>query len=103
MRMQKKRVKNHIFRIQNSNATIVEDSNLIQASAIEFFQNLLKVKQCDLSKVNSSFIPQIITTDDNNFLCAIPTFQEVKDVVFAIDKDNVARPDGFSSLFYQHY
>ncbi|EOY25449.1 Uncharacterized protein TCM_016755 [Theobroma cacao] len=39
---------------------------------------------------------------DCGLIDAAPSLKEIKDVVFNIDKDSVAGPDGFSSLFYQH-
>ncbi|KAL0329200.1 UNVERIFIED_CONTAM: hypothetical protein Sradi_4906700, partial [Sesamum radiatum] len=34
-------------------------------------------------------------------ICNIPTQEEIMDIVFSIDKDSVAGPDGFSSVFFQ--
>ncbi|EOY19200.1 Retrotransposon, unclassified-like protein [Theobroma cacao] len=99
--MQKKRVRNSIFKIQDSEGTLMEEPGLIESSAVEFFENLLKAENYDLSRFKAEFIPQMLSDADNNLLCAEPQLQEVKDAVFAIDKDSVVGPDGFSSFFYQ--
>ncbi|WRX14697.1 Reverse transcriptase domain - like 10 [Theobroma cacao] len=99
--MRKKRVRNNIFRIQDSEGNVYEDSPYIQNSAVEFFQKLLRAEQCDISRFDFSLIPRTISITDNESLCAAPSLKEIKDVVFNIDKDSVAGPDGFSSLFYQ--
>ncbi|EOY02236.1 Uncharacterized protein TCM_011923 [Theobroma cacao] len=102
LRMRKKRVRNNIFRIQDSEGNIYEDPQYIQNSAVQYFQNLLTAEQCDFSRFDPSLIPRTISITDNEFLCAAPSLKEIKEVVFNIDKDSVAGPDGFSSLFYQH-
>ncbi|WRX16205.1 Reverse transcriptase domain - like 10 [Theobroma cacao] len=102
MRMRKKRVRSHIFRIQYQEGNVTEEPHLIQNSAVDFFQKLLKAEHCDLSRFDSSIIPRIISTTENDFLCAAPSLQEVKKAVFSINKDSVAGPDGFTSFFYQH-
>ncbi|EOY31736.1 Uncharacterized protein TCM_038852 [Theobroma cacao] len=100
--VQKKRIKSHIFKIQQSDGEWVEDPAAIKASTVEFFSSLMKKEQCDLTRFNSSIISTLVSATDNNFLCAALTIQEVKEAVFAIDKDSIAEPDGFSSFFYQH-
>ncbi|EOY06956.1 Uncharacterized protein TCM_021518 [Theobroma cacao] len=102
LRMRKKRVRNNIFRIQDSKGNVYEDPLYIQNSAVEFFQKLLRAEQCDISRFDFSLIPRTISITDNDFLYAAPSLKEIKEVVFNNDKDSVASPDGFSSLFYQH-
>ncbi|WRX16202.1 Reverse transcriptase domain - like 10 [Theobroma cacao] len=102
MRVQKKRMKNYIFRIENNDGSIVEDQKLLKSTAVDYFANLLQADSSDNTKFNASLIPCLLTDHDNDLLCAVPTMSEVKEAVFGIDKDSVAGPDGFSSLFYQH-
>ncbi|WRX25707.1 Reverse transcriptase domain - like 10 [Theobroma cacao] len=100
--MKKKRVRSHVFHIQDSEGNVFDDLQSIQNSAIDFFHNLLQAKNCDISRLDPSLIPRIISSADNDFLCAAPSLQEVKEAVFNINKDSVASPDGFSSFFYQY-
>ncbi|WRX28178.1 Reverse transcriptase domain - like 10 [Theobroma cacao] len=100
--MRKKRVKSHVFQVQDSEGNVFDDIHSIQKSATDFFRNLMQAKNCDNSRFDPSLIPRIISSTDNEFLCAAPSLQEVKEAVFNINKDSVAGPDGFSSLFYQH-
>lgn len=37
----------------------------------------------------------------NNSICDIPTKNEIRNVVFSLNKDACAEPDGFSAHFYQ--
>ncbi|EOY06959.1 Uncharacterized protein TCM_021521 [Theobroma cacao] len=59
MRMKKKRVRGHIFRIQDQEGNIFEEPSLIKNSAVDFFQNLLKAENCDLSS-HLSFADDIV-------------------------------------------
>ncbi|EOY34749.1 Uncharacterized protein TCM_042329 [Theobroma cacao] len=61
MRMKKKRVRGHIFRIQDQEGNIIEEPSLIKYSAVDFFQNLLKAENCDLSRnMNRSLASRLI-------------------------------------------
>lgn len=100
--IRKERIWNHIFKIRNSNGNMIEDPSFIQNSAMDFFSNLMQLKEHDISMFNSSLISFIIFTNDNNFFRAIPTLQEIRETVFDIDKNSVAGSDGFSLLFYRH-
>ncbi|KAL2228003.1 UNVERIFIED_CONTAM: hypothetical protein Sindi_1780000 [Sesamum indicum] len=41
-----------------------------------------------------------LTNEDRCFLCAMPTMAEVREVVFCIEPESVAGPDGFGAIFY---
>ncbi|KAK2655736.1 hypothetical protein Ddye_008788 [Dipteronia dyeriana] len=47
-------------------------------------------------------IPQLVTDNDNENLCRIPSFAEIKDTVYSMDPNSAPGPDGFSGSFYQH-
>ncbi|WRX25598.1 Reverse transcriptase domain - like 10 [Theobroma cacao] len=101
MRVKKKRIKSHIFKIQNSDGSWIEEPDAVKSSAVEFFSSLMKKEPCNMSRFDAPLIPAIISDSDNLSLCADPTREELKEAVFNIDKDSVAGPDGFSSYFYQ--
>ncbi|KAK0598052.1 hypothetical protein LWI29_031129 [Acer saccharum] len=61
-----------------------------------FLSESSEVETCDIS----GLIQRQISNDDNDFLCSIPTKEEVKRVVFSIPKDSSPGPDGFGSKFY---
>ncbi|KAK6796405.1 hypothetical protein RDI58_004106 [Solanum bulbocastanum] len=45
-------------------------------------------------------IPKIITLEQNREMTRPPTEEEVKEVVFSLNKDSVCGPDGFSGEFF---
>jgi hypothetical protein len=48
-------------------------------------------------------IPKLITDDVNALMTILPSHQEIKAAVFALNKDSAPGPDGFSAFFFQQY
>ena len=46
-------------------------------------------------------VPHLVTGEENDLLVAIPSEDEVKQVVFAMNSHSSPRPDGFTGLFYR--
>ncbi|KAK0580059.1 hypothetical protein LWI29_035797 [Acer saccharum] len=61
-----------------------------------FLSESSEVEACDIS----GLIQRQLSNDDNDFLCSIPTEEEVKRAVFSIPMDSSPGPDGFGSEFY---
>lgn len=93
-------VKSWIGSIHYEGENYTEQQGIAQ-SAVKFFQNLLTAEHTVPSERLLDFIKPVISSQDGDYLCTLPTMTELKDVVFSIHKDSVAGPDGFSSLFFQ--
>ncbi|KAL2526290.1 Reverse transcriptase domain-containing protein [Abeliophyllum distichum] len=79
----------------------VENEDEIQKSAVDYFQKILtKEDTKDDTEIFES-IPNIISSNDNRSLNALPSVEKVKEVVFSLDKDSAVGPDEFSGIFYQ--
>ncbi|KAL6493349.1 hypothetical protein OROGR_033108 [Orobanche gracilis] len=76
--------------------------DLIQDSAISHFSNLFANEPTDLDLFNHDILFDSIGDSVNDTLCARPSLDEVKNVVFGMDGDSVAGPDGFNAKFFQH-
>ncbi|KAF9603525.1 hypothetical protein IFM89_036798 [Coptis chinensis] len=50
-----------------------------------------------------NLIPNLVTVEDNATLSAMPTKDEVRDVVFAMDANSAPGPDGFQGIFYHTF
>jgi hypothetical protein len=48
-------------------------------------------------------IPSLVTDDINAVLTVLPSHSEIKNAVFALNKDSAPGPDGFGAFFFQHY
>ncbi|GAA0164582.1 hypothetical protein LIER_20178 [Lithospermum erythrorhizon] len=81
----------------------INDKDSIADSAIKYFQSAftggIEVENEDQLM---DLIPNLVTTEQNEMLMANPSIQEVKDVVFQMDKNSAAGPDGFNGVFFQH-
>ncbi|KAL0329011.1 UNVERIFIED_CONTAM: hypothetical protein Sradi_4887800 [Sesamum radiatum] len=74
---------------------------MVQESAVRYFEDVLgTTEQCDLNSLED-LIPRMLDDTMAANMCQIPTIDEVKNVVFDLDLDSVAGPDGFNALFYQ--
>ncbi|XP_019425141.1 PREDICTED: uncharacterized protein LOC109334024 [Lupinus angustifolius] len=48
-------------------------------------------------------VPSLVTDDDNEMVTKMPSNDEIKSAVFAMNGDGAPGPDGFSGCFYQHF
>ncbi|KAL0289913.1 UNVERIFIED_CONTAM: LINE-1 reverse transcriptase [Sesamum radiatum] len=98
--VKKKRIKSTIHRIREGNQEITHPDR-IRDSAASYFENLLAGQGVQPSTTYLPFQFSKIPEEIGNNLCSIPSVEDIRETVFSIDKDSVAGPDGFSSLFYQ--
>ena len=67
--------------------------------AVRYFSLLFSAKPTDPWDV-SSIIPKWPEPSDSELLETVPTLEEVRHVVFSMDGDSSASPDGYSSKFF---
>lgn len=96
-----RRSQNWISRIRDHNGGWIEDPETIKSSAVSFFADLFGPGDAcvPLGPIAAHF--PVIDKLDNDSLVAMSSLQEVKDVVFQLDTQSAAGPDGFGALFYQ--
>ncbi|KAI0522466.1 hypothetical protein KFK09_004845 [Dendrobium nobile] len=86
----KKRVRNHIFKITNANGCILEEEEAILQSE-------------DINQegtLNPYIVSCGISDTDNLHLSMVPSEDEVWKVMQAMNGDSVAGPDGFTTTFF---
>ncbi|KAL0404253.1 UNVERIFIED_CONTAM: hypothetical protein Sradi_2066100 [Sesamum radiatum] len=79
----------------------ITNPDQIRDSAASYFENLLSGHVAQPSTSNFPFQFSKIPEEIKNNLCSIPLEEDIKEIMFSIDKERVAGPDGFSSAFYQ--
>jgi hypothetical protein len=83
---------------------VLTDQNQISDHVVNFYKNLFStniVLQEQL--LAAEVIPSLITTEVNALLTMLPSLQEIKAAVFALNKDSAPGPDGFGAYFFQHF
>ncbi|PNX70974.1 hypothetical protein L195_g057930, partial [Trifolium pratense] len=55
------------------------------------------------SSLAEEVIPNLVTEETNALMTMLPSHDEIKAAVFALNKDSAPGPDGFGAFFFQHY
>lgn len=80
---------------------IIDDPRDIAQHAISYFENLYVVpNNCLPNDLISRVVPATVTQMDNAFLTSLPSNDEIKKAVFAINNEGDPGPDGFGGCFY---
>ncbi|XP_027166413.1 uncharacterized protein LOC113766418 [Coffea eugenioides] len=98
--VQQRRAQGAIHRVKNENGAWVEDDEGIAAVAVRYFTDMFSVAVEGTSREWAHLIPNVVTQADRMALEACPTIEEVKRVVFEMDGDSAAGPDGFTGQFF---
>ncbi|KAG2713795.1 hypothetical protein I3760_04G192000 [Carya illinoinensis] len=79
----------------------LKTSEEIHEEAVLYFSNLLSHKQVGVLPDLSNLVQTVVTEEDNERLCQLPSIQDVRDVVFSIPVNSSLGLDGFGSGFFQ--
>ncbi|XP_071920660.1 uncharacterized protein [Coffea arabica] len=99
MEAQQRRVQGTIHRVKDENGVWVEEDEGIANEAVRFFSDLFSGSGGSTGDWEH-LIPNMVTQADRAALDADPTREEVKRVVFEMDGDSAAGPDGFTGQFF---
>ena len=84
---------------RNAHGAWVETDEDISNEAVHYFSELFSEpagNAIDLLHV----IPSIVTTEENTHLEADPSIEEVRRIIFDMDGESAAGPDGFTERFF---
>ncbi|XP_068498364.1 uncharacterized protein [Phaseolus vulgaris] len=93
----------HRLRIDNA---IIEDPKLIEEHILDFYKTLYAESifhvqdTSNLEDFIGTYIPEMISSEENMMLIKSPDFLEIKNVVFNLNGNSAASPDGFGGVFY---
>ncbi|XP_071923161.1 uncharacterized protein [Coffea arabica] len=97
--VKQRRYRAAIHSIRDSQGTWITDNGTIGMEAVKFFDDLLSAESSsDFRLVH--VIPNLSSEIDNSCLEEAPSFDEVTRVVFSMDDDSAAGPDGFTGKFF---
>ncbi|MQL97989.1 hypothetical protein Taro_030692 [Colocasia esculenta] len=97
--VQGNRRKNLIKRLQ-INGIWSEDHEALRAEAARYFEDILRSSPHSVDDSILQVIPSLISDDQNVALCAPPTMEEVKSVVWSMNGNSSPGPGGFSGIFF---
>ena len=90
----KRCAKSVIHWIRSSTGEWLTDEAYISTEAVEYFTSLFSTEPCTGSWNTLEVIPNVISRDQNAELERLPSMEEIKEVVFAMDGESAAGPDG---------
>ncbi|KAI0493542.1 hypothetical protein KFK09_023660 [Dendrobium nobile] len=83
--------------------SMAEDNGEISNLAVNFFQCHLNKHFYPTGLPNPSFIPQLVSDEDNVLLTNPPSLEELKDVLFGMNDNSVAGPDGNNDCLWANF
>ncbi|GAA0170510.1 hypothetical protein LIER_24750 [Lithospermum erythrorhizon] len=82
----------------------ITENNLIAESDVQHFKVAFSNDlDPDYDEPLIDCIPNSVTDQQNTYLIAQPSLQEVRNVVFDMDRNSAAGPDGFNGTFFLHF
>ncbi|XP_071928139.1 uncharacterized protein [Coffea arabica] len=96
----KRRAKAVIHRIKCANGDWIADDSQIAAEAVEYFNSLFLAEISSGSWDTLDVIPHMISHTQNEELVKVPEMEEIREVVFGMDGESAAGPEGLTGRFF---
>jgi hypothetical protein len=98
-----RRRSNAVNFLKTSNRAWVSDIIEIGGNFVSHFSNLFSSTTPPIDEDMLSLFEPVISVDDNFYLCAIPTDEEVVQALSSLGSTKALGPDGFTALFVKKY
>lgn len=92
-----------IHRITNENGERIKGEENIAMAACEHFKDIFTLEDKIINEDNFELIPRMISQEQNVRLTSIPDMDELKNVVFSMNHNSTAGPDGMNGYFFQKF
>jgi hypothetical protein len=84
--------------------TTYTDAASIEGHILDYFKRFFhSPNHCAPNDLASTCIPSLVTPEDNDMLCKVPSASEIKAAVLDMNVDDAPGPDGFEGHFYHHF
>ena len=93
---------NYISRIKKDDGVWYESLQDIKSSSIAFYSEHFSSNRQRMPMSAFPFDVPIIAARENEMMRELPTLEEIKAVVFAMDIESASGLDGFGAGFHQH-
>ncbi|XP_062013933.1 uncharacterized protein LOC133730332 [Rosa rugosa] len=99
--MVKVRQLKHSLSVLRDGSRVIDDPKEISDHVINYFSDLFTADSSVIDTgLVSQVIPKIVTNEENAQLTAIPTSEEIFQVMCSMDHNSSPGPDGFGGVFY---
>jgi hypothetical protein len=98
-----RRRRNSVDAIKSNSRDWITDKKEIKKVFLSNFIEQFSKEEVDFPCDLENLISPVISTEENESLCSIPTPQEIKKVVFEMYDLKAPGPDGLPALFYKKY
>lgn len=98
-----KRRKLFIYKIYQDSGECFQGNGNIVEVACEHFQQMFIGHDQRINEETLQYIPRMITLDQNQMLQIMPTLEDLKQLVFAMNPNSVAELDRMNRKFFQSY
>lgn len=95
--------KNNIDNLKIEVMQCTSDLSVIKTKFQEHFQRIYNTFTPEIADEIESLFPNKISESENDFLCKIPSDEEILSTIKQIPSSKIAGLDRFTSLFYKHY
>ncbi|XP_027122034.2 uncharacterized protein [Coffea arabica] len=95
-----RRAKAVIHRIKGTNGVWLTEEDRIAVEAVEYFKAVFSAEPFSGSWDTLDVVPHMISHAQNEELVRIPEVKKIREVVFGIDGESAAGPDGFTGRFF---
>lgn len=96
-----RRRKLFIHKVVNENGVWVQGDDNIAQVACEHFKGIFSGEEKRINEHTLASIPKMISQDQNNQITNMPSMDELKEVVFSMNPNSAAWPNGMNEYFYQ--
>jgi hypothetical protein len=80
---------------------VITDATELELHIVNYFKGIFcGSNNCSANSLIQDCIPDLVSTEDNNFLTSSPSCAEIKSSIFSMNGDGAPRPDGFGDTFF---
>ncbi|KAH0772311.1 hypothetical protein KY290_016292 [Solanum tuberosum] len=96
-----RRRKLFIHKLIREDGEWMQGDDIIAEAACEHFQELFTGENNLINEGALECIPRLVTEEQNNSLTIMPNLEELKEVIFSMNPNSAAGPDGMNGHFFQ--
>lgn len=96
-------VSKQISMLKCGDAILTTNADL-DSHIVDYYERLFRGDNgCIYNRIIEEVISNVVSADDDEMLTCMPSVEEIREVVFAMNTDGSPGPDGFGAFFFQYY